>query len=112
MTQILNKIVFCKVFMANVTVVDSGVTTPLVRQLLIQNTYQSKDGYTVVHATTSTLDGKPVTLAMLVPSENVQSFIEDFTDETALEITQKYCGLTLDQINNLVDLDLPHVGVE
>lgn len=112
MTQILNKIVFCKAFTAGINLVDCGATTPLVRQLLVQATGIVKDGLEVVNATTHSLDGKPVTLSMLVPVANVPSFVEDFTEETAKEITMKYCVLTLDQINNLIDLDLPHVGVE
>jgi len=112
MTQILNKIVFCKGFMANINLVDSGATTPLVRQLLIQATGIVKDDFEVVNATTHSLDGKPITLSMLVPVANVPSFIEDFTEATAKEITTKYCVLTLDQINQLIDLDLPYVGVE
>jgi uncharacterized protein (DUF433 family) len=109
---IVDKLVFCKAFTANITVDDSQIKTTLVRQLLIQATGRVKDGLEEIQAITHTLDGKPLVLTMLVPVENTTSFVEDFTEETAKEIATKYCVLTLDQINNLIDLDLPHTGVE
>lgn len=112
MTQILNKITFCKVFQANLSLTADENVTPLVRQLLIQSTGHVKDGHEIVSATTHTLDGKPLVLKILVPVEKVTSFVEDFTEESAKEITSKYCSLTMDQINQLIDLDLPHTGVE
>lgn len=121
MKRIVTALNFGKMFLCNMDIQLGDSVTTITRQLFIARTEQINEGQEAINIVTHSLDGKRVVLTLSVPEQNAEVFVTTFPEEEAQKLANKYCLMTLDEINQLSkpesandsdDLDLTHVGVE
>lgn len=102
-------VLFSKLFTGSITLSD---TQTIARQLLLKRTFVlDSEGKEELHIETTTLDGKQILLTLKSLPNLGERHFDTFNEDIASEIIQMYCTRTLEEINEMQDIDFQVTGV-
>lgn len=107
----MNKSVFfAKVF--NVSVTQSDNQNTYTRQILIRKAISTNpDVKSQLAVETTTLDGKQILLETVGTASHIEDAFSNFSEETANTVANTFCLRTLEEINEVQDIDFKVEGV-
>lgn len=107
----MNKSVFfAKVF--DVTVRVPNTEDTFTRQLLIRKSISTNpDVKSQLAIETTTLDGKQILMETLGTQSEIEESFNNFTEETANTVATTFCLRTLEEINEIQDINFNVEGV-